>query len=123
MLVRDDYRNGYIALVDKHGIRLVAEGFNGTNEIRFDDDEEWLYVVESTGRRISRLRARPDGSLTDRELVVLRLLATGLSDKAIAERLVISPRTVNAHLRSIYAKLDLTTRSAATRYAVDHQLS
>jgi sugar lactone lactonase YvrE len=60
--------DGYIALVDDRGIRIVAEGFNGTNEIRFDDDEEWLYVVESTGRRISRLRARPDGTLTDREI-------------------------------------------------------
>jgi sugar lactone lactonase YvrE len=60
--------DGYIALIDERGIRIVAEGFNGTNELRFDDDEEWLYVVESTGRRISRLRARPDGTLTDREV-------------------------------------------------------
>jgi gluconolactonase len=60
--------DGYIALIDDHGIRIVAEGFNGTNEIRFDDNEEWLYVVESTGRRISRLRAHPDGRLTDREV-------------------------------------------------------
>jgi sugar lactone lactonase YvrE len=60
--------DGYIALVDEHGIRIVAEGFCGTNEIRFDDNEEWLYVVESTGRKISRLRAHADGSLTDREI-------------------------------------------------------
>ena len=59
--------DGYIALIDDRGIRIAAEGFCGTNEIRFDDNEEWLYVVESTGRRISRLRAHPDGSLTDRE--------------------------------------------------------
>lgn len=60
--------DGYIALIDERGIRIVAEGFCGTNEIRFDDNEEWLYVVESTARRISRLRARPDGTLTDREV-------------------------------------------------------
>jgi sugar lactone lactonase YvrE len=59
--------DGYIALIDERGIRIVADGFCGTNEIRFDDNEEWLYVVESTGRRISRLRVHPDGSLTDRE--------------------------------------------------------
>ena len=61
-------RTATLRLIDDHGIRIVAEGFNGTNEIRFDDNEEWLYLVESTGRRISRLRAHPDGSLTDREV-------------------------------------------------------
>lgn len=59
--------DGYIGLIDEHGIRVVAEGFCGTNEIRFDPREEWLYVVESTGHKISRLRVQPDGSLTDRE--------------------------------------------------------
>lgn len=60
--------DGYIGLIDERGIRIVAEGFCGTNEIRFDPAEEWLYVVESTGWRISRLRVQPDGSLTDREV-------------------------------------------------------
>jgi gluconolactonase len=60
--------DGYIALIDDRGIRIVAEGFNGTNEIRFDDNQEWLYVVESTARRISRLRVNRDGTLTDREV-------------------------------------------------------
>jgi gluconolactonase len=46
----------------------VAEGFTGTNEIRFDAREEWLYVVESNARCISRLRVRSDGTLTDREI-------------------------------------------------------
>jgi sugar lactone lactonase YvrE len=59
--------DGYIGLVDHKGIRIVAEGFCGTNEIRFDDKEEWLYVVESTGRNISRLRHR-DGALSEREV-------------------------------------------------------
>ena len=60
--------DGYIALIDAHGIRIVAEGFGGTNEVRLDAKEEWLYVVESNARRISRLRIRADGSLTDREV-------------------------------------------------------
>src|SRR5690606_19326708 len=42
--------DGYIALIDQDGIRIVADGFCGTNEIRFDANEEWLYVVESTGQ-------------------------------------------------------------------------
>jgi DNA-binding NarL/FixJ family response regulator len=53
---------------------------------------------------------------------VLRLLAQGMTDAHIAEQLVISPRTVNNHLTSIYSKIQVSSRSAATRYAVDHQL-
>jgi sugar lactone lactonase YvrE len=59
--------DGYVGLIDDKGIRIVADGFVGTNEIRFDAKEEWLYVVESNARRISRLRTRPDGSLSGRE--------------------------------------------------------
>lgn len=59
--------DGYIALIDDNGIRIVAEGFGGTNEVRFDAREEWLYVVESNARRISRLRVQPDGSVGERE--------------------------------------------------------
>ncbi len=60
--------DGYIALIDERGIRIVADGFVGTNEVRLDAREEWLYVVETNARRISRLRVRPDGSLADREI-------------------------------------------------------
>ena len=61
-------RDGYIAVIDERGPRIVAEGFEGTNEVRMDANEEWLYVVESNGRRISRLKVRADGSLGDREV-------------------------------------------------------
>ncbi|GCE12839.1 tetratricopeptide repeat protein [Tengunoibacter tsumagoiensis] len=64
----------------------------------------------------------PLTNLTTRERDVLRHLAAGLTDAHIAERLIISPRTVNTHLRSIYAKLGVNTRSAATRFALDHHL-
>jgi DNA-binding NarL/FixJ family response regulator len=60
--------------------------------------------------------------LTEREVQVLRLVAQGLTDAQIAETLVISPRTVNAHLRSIYSKLDITSRNAATYFALEHHL-
>jgi predicted ATPase/serine/threonine protein kinase/DNA-binding CsgD family transcriptional regulator len=63
----------------------------------------------------------PDG-LTAREVEVLRLLAQGMTDVQIAEQLVISPRTVNNHLTSIYQKIQVSSRSAATRYAVDQHL-
>jgi predicted ATPase/DNA-binding NarL/FixJ family response regulator len=60
--------------------------------------------------------------LTAREVEVLRLVARGLTTPQIAVRLYISPRTVHAHLRAIYSKLEVTTRSAATRFAVEHNL-
>ena len=64
----------------------------------------------------------PDG-LTQREVEVLRLVARGLTDTQVAEKLVISPRTVHTHLNSIYSKLGVTSRSAATRYAIEHHLA
>jgi DNA-binding NarL/FixJ family response regulator len=60
--------------------------------------------------------------LTAREVEVLHLVAAGLTDHQIAEHLVISPHTVNTHLKSIYGKLHVTSRSAATRYAIEHTL-
>jgi predicted ATPase/DNA-binding CsgD family transcriptional regulator/Tfp pilus assembly protein PilF len=58
--------------------------------------------------------------LTTREAEVLALVADGLTDAEVAERLVVSIRTVHAHLRSIYRKIDVRSRSAATRYALEH---
>jgi DNA-binding NarL/FixJ family response regulator len=63
----------------------------------------------------------PDG-LTAREVEVLRFIAKGLTDAQIAEQLVISPRTVKNHLASIYGKIQVSSRSAATRYAIEHQI-
>jgi DNA-binding CsgD family transcriptional regulator/tetratricopeptide (TPR) repeat protein len=66
--------------------------------------------------------ASSPAGLTAREVEVLRLLAQGKTDAQIAEQLVISPRTVNWHLTAIYSKLGVSSRSAATRYALDHAL-
>ncbi len=60
--------------------------------------------------------------LTAREVEVLRLVAQGLTNPRIAERLIISSHTVNAHVRSIYNKLNITSRSTLTRYAIEHKL-
>jgi len=61
-------RDGYIAVVDAAGIRIVADGFHFTNEIRFDAKEEWLYIVETTGPHITRMRVGADASLSQREV-------------------------------------------------------
>ena len=60
--------------------------------------------------------------LTNREIEVLRLIAQGLTYVQIAEQLVVSPRTVDAHLRAIYGKLGVNSRHAAARMAIDQQL-
>src|SRR5436189_73018 len=60
--------------------------------------------------------------LTPRQIEVLRLVARGMSNNEIAETLFLSRRTVHAHLRSIFHKLGVGHRSAATRYAVQHGL-
>ena len=66
--------------------------------------------------------AYPAG-LSTREVEVLRLVAQGLSNAQIAERLIISPYTVNAHMRSIYSKLEVSSRIAVMQFATRHHLS
>ncbi len=60
--------------------------------------------------------------LTDRELEVLRLLSAGATNKAIAAELVLSVRTVDRHVSNIFAKLDVSSRAAATAYAHEHRI-
>jgi DNA-binding NarL/FixJ family response regulator len=67
-------------------------------------------------------QARGSGSLTDRECEVLRLVAAGKTNRAIAADLVISEHTVARHLQNIFLKLDLSSRAAATAYAYEHGL-
>ena len=65
-------RDGYIAVVDERGLRVVADGFHFTNEVRLDAREEWLYIVETTGPHITRMRldeaAAGGVALKDREV-------------------------------------------------------
>jgi predicted ATPase/DNA-binding CsgD family transcriptional regulator/transcriptional regulator with XRE-family HTH domain len=72
--------------------------------------------------RSAPARATYPADLTAREVEVLRLVAQGLTNPQIAAHLCISPRTVHAHLHAIYGKLEVPTRSAATRFAVEHGL-
>ena len=78
-------------------------------------------VLGAAGHRVSRRREGPAG-LTAREVEVLKLLARGLSNKEIAERLVISPKTAANHIEHIYAKIDASTRATASLFAMQHGL-
>ena len=72
--------DGYIVLIDERGPRIVADGFQFTNEIRLDAEERWLYVAETCAKRVTRLRVLPDGALTDREVYGPKSLGAGLID-------------------------------------------
>lgn len=72
--------DGVIILIDERGPRVVADGFRFTNEIRFDAREQWLYVAETTGKRVTRLRVHDDGSLSDRETFGPSDLGPGVID-------------------------------------------
>jgi HD-GYP domain-containing protein (c-di-GMP phosphodiesterase class II) len=78
-------------------------------------------VLRASGHRIGRRREWPAG-LTTREVEVLRLLARGLSNKQIAERLVISTKTAGSHVEHIYRKIDASNRAQASLFAMKHGL-
>jgi HD-GYP domain-containing protein (c-di-GMP phosphodiesterase class II) len=78
-------------------------------------------VLGAAGHRVARRREGPAG-LTQREVEVLRLLARGLSNREIAERLVISPKTVGNHVEHIYAKIGAGSRATASLFAMQHGL-
>ncbi len=83
-----------------------------------------LTAAGQGGRRTTTRPGRPErpGDLTDRELEVLRLAARGLQTREIAERLVISAKTVDHHIQHTYAKIGVSTRAAAALWAMQHDL-
>jgi DNA-binding NarL/FixJ family response regulator len=97
------------------------------------------FEIDAARATFERLGARPDlarvgrllgkakkrlrpAELTERECEVLRLVATGKTNREIADVLVISKHTVGRHLQNIFLKLDLSSRAAATAYAYEHGL-
>ncbi|HYX48828.1 MAG TPA: LuxR C-terminal-related transcriptional regulator, partial [Ktedonobacteraceae bacterium] len=88
-----------------------------------DRNEERIVPSVLTSKSTESFTYLEYEELTARETEVLRLLALGLSNKQIAARLIISPHTVNGHIHSIFGKLALNSRSAATRYAVEHHIA
>jgi HD-GYP domain-containing protein (c-di-GMP phosphodiesterase class II) len=81
-------------------------------------------VLSAAGHRVNRVKRRAGGvaGLTAREVEVLRLAARGLSTRQIAQRLVMSPKTVGNHIEHIYLKIGVGSRAAASLFAVQHGL-
>ena len=100
-----------------------------------EDEDSAVAELSAAGKTFAELGAVPArqevekllhvstaGGLTARELEVLRLVADGRSNAEIAERLVLSDKTVARHLTNIFTKLDVPSRTAAAAYARDHDL-
>jgi len=110
----------------------------GTAYAVLGDDEGARMEIDAAVEVFEQLGARPDvervtallepeaaapsGGLTGREVEVLRQVAAGKTNRAIATELSISEKTVARHISNIFTKLDLSSRSAATAYAYEHKL-
>ena len=104
----------------ERGLAMTPE--QALAEQKQDSTAERISLMPQSTLPAQLIPPYPDG-LTRREVEVLCLVALGWSDAQVAEQLVISPRTVNGHLRSIYNKINVNSRSAATHYAMEHALT
>ncbi len=102
----------------------AALGDNDAAALELDAAQRVFDQLGATldARRTAVLPRRPrlPGGLTEREADVLRLVAAGLSNREIAAKLFLSDKTIARHLANIYAKLDLSSRTAAAAYAFQH---
>ena len=115
--IRELIGRAYRLLGDEEGAQMEFEAAQDTFE---------RLGAAPDAARVASLVAHPtapvSGALTGREVEVLRLVATGKTNRAIALDLSISEKTVARHLSNIFTKLDLPSRSAATAYAYEHKL-
>jgi DNA-binding NarL/FixJ family response regulator len=104
--------------------RQVGDEDSATLELQAAADAFRSLGAESDLARTEQLLApaRPDGLLSGRELEVLSVLATGMTNREIAVTLMISEKTVARHLANIFVKLGVSSRAAATAYAYEHGL-
>jgi HD-GYP domain-containing protein (c-di-GMP phosphodiesterase class II) len=119
--------DAYQAMREPRPHRRALDDATAVAELRAEvragrlDGEAVDAVLVAAGQRVPRRRDWPAG-LTTREVEVLRLLALGLSNKEIARRLVISPKTAGTHVQHIYEKIDASSRAMASLFAVQQGL-
>jgi DNA-binding CsgD family transcriptional regulator len=102
---------------------MRAVGDHEAGDLEHDAARE-TYQRLGAGADLARLdnTSASSGSLTPREVEVVRLVAAGRTNRQVAGELVLSEKTVARHLSNIYAKLGISSRAAATAYAYDHRL-
>lgn len=111
-------------------VLALAYGALGDSDNAAMELDAALWVFRKLGakpdvvRIEARLSTRPElaGGLSAREIEVLRLVATGKSNRVIADELIVSERTIDRHVSNIFSKLGLSSRAAATAYAYEHNL-
>ena len=86
------------------------------------DGDAVACVLAAAGSRPAPRRTGAPAGLTEREVEVLRLIARGSSNREVAERLVISPKTVGRHVENLYRKIGVSSRAAAAVFAMEHGL-
>src|SRR5262249_2790450 len=109
------------ALGDSDGARMEWDAANRV--FRACGAAPALAEVEALTDERATTAGSQAGALTSREVDVIRLIARGKTNREIARALDISEKTVARHVSNIFAKLDLSTRSAATAYAFTHGLA
>jgi DNA-binding NarL/FixJ family response regulator len=108
------------ALGDEDGAELEAEGARAVFQALGAAPD--IAALEALGATREVVAPSSAGGLSARELEVLRLVATGKTNKLIAQKLCLAEKTVDRHLSNILAKLDVPSRAAATAYAYQHKL-
>jgi DNA-binding NarL/FixJ family response regulator len=88
---------------------------------RLDPDAS-AAVLDAAGQARARGRRSAPAGLSDREIEVLRAMARGSSNRDIARRFAISPRTAEHHVQHIYTKIGVSSRAAAALFAMEHDL-
>jgi HD-GYP domain-containing protein (c-di-GMP phosphodiesterase class II) len=120
--------DAFQAMTQPRPHRPALRADHAASELRRDADagrldaDATVSVLEAAG--VEHVRARPSrpSGLSDREVDVLRLVAAGLTNRQIADRLVVSPRTAEHHVQHIYAKIGASSRAAAALFAMEHGL-
>jgi HD-GYP domain-containing protein (c-di-GMP phosphodiesterase class II) len=117
----------YHAMTEPRAHRPARAESEAAGEMRSEvragrlDGEAVNSVLKAAGHRTTARREWPAG-LTAREVEVLGLLARGYSSRQIAERLVLTPKTVSNHIEHIYLKINVSSRASATHFAMRHGL-
>ena len=118
------YEAARVRVLAAHACRALGDLDGADVEIAAARDvfERLGAAPDLAGLEIGTNGAALPGGLSAREAEVLRLVAVGLTNRAIAESLTISERTVDRHVSNIFTKLDVSTRAAATAFAYEHGL-
>jgi HD-GYP domain-containing protein (c-di-GMP phosphodiesterase class II) len=120
--------DAFQAMTQPRPHRKALDGERAAGELRAAaragrlDPDAAKAVIEAAGQRTGRPRDLHPAGLTDREIEVLRLMARACANREIAEQLHISRRTAEHHVQHVYAKIGVSSRSAAALFALEHDL-